>query len=85
MKTGPGLNSKLLGVRVVNGDAQHVARQHVAGELQPVKAAVDRTRQRLRQRGFADSRNVLDQQVPARQQADQRKPHHLRLAANGRN
>ena len=33
MKIGPGLNSNSSRVRVVDGDAEHVAGQHVAGEL----------------------------------------------------
>jgi hypothetical protein len=40
-----GFELKLLALRVVNGDAQHVARKHVAGELEPVKAAMHGTRQ----------------------------------------
>ena len=69
VKIGPGLELELLGVRVIDGDAEHVAGQHVAGELQAVEAAGDRSRQRLRQRGFAHARHVFDQQMPARQQA----------------
>ena len=73
---------ELLRVRVINGDAQHVTGQHVAGELQAVKPALHRARQRVRERGLSDAGNVFDQQVPARQQAHQRQPHHIRLAAN---
>ena len=79
LKIGPGLEFEGLGVRVVDGDAEHVAGQHVAGELQAVEAAGDGARQGLRQRGLADAGHVLDQQVAARQQADQREPHHFRL------
>ena len=80
----PRLELEGLRVRVVNGDAQHVAGQHVAGELQAVKAAGDRARQRLRQRGLAHAGHVFDEQMAARQQADQRKANHFRLAANRR-
>ena len=44
---------EVLRVGVVDGYAQHVARQHVAGELQPVETAIHGARQRLRQGGFA--------------------------------
>ena len=46
------------------------------------KLRIDAARQRLRQRGLADARDVLDQQVAARQQAGERQAHHFRLAAN---
>ena len=81
---GPRLELEGFGLEVIDGDAEHVARQHVAGELQAVEAAGDRARQGLRQSGFADAGNVFDQQVTARQQADQRKPDDFRLAANRR-
>ena len=81
MKIGPGLELERLGVRVVNGHADHVAGQHVAGELQPVKAAVDAARQRMGERGLPDARHILDEKVPAREQAHQRQPDRFRLAA----
>jgi len=61
-----------LGVRVVNRHAQHVAGQHVAGELQAVEAACGGARQGLRQGGLTDTGDVFDQQVSAREEADQR-------------
>ena len=70
-------------VGVIDGDAEHVAGQHIAGELQPVKAARNRARQRLCQRGLADAGHIFDEQMAARQQADHGEPHHLRFAANG--
>ena len=82
VNTGPRLNSNCFGVRVVDGDADHVAGQHVGGELDAVEAGIDAARQSLRQRGFADARDVLDQQVAAGQQAGERKAHHFRLSAN---
>ena len=42
------LELEVLRMRVVYGYAQNVARQHVAGELQAVKTAMHRARQRLR-------------------------------------
>ena len=68
---------------VIDGDAEHVAGKHVAGELQPVEAAGDGARQRLRQRGLADAGHIFDEQMAARQQADHGQPDHFRFAANG--
>ena len=82
VKTGPCLNSNAPLVGVVDGDAEHVARQHVAGELEPVEIAVDGAGQRLRERGFADAGDVFDEQVAAREQADHRRAHDVRLAAD---
>src|SRR5688572_28004418 len=63
----PGLELEGLLMRVVNRYAEHVARQHVAGELQSMEAARNRSRQRLCERGLANPRNVFDQQMPARE------------------
>ena len=71
-KIGPGLNSKFLRRRIENADADHVARQQVRSELDALKRAVERTRQRLRQRRLAHAGNVFNQQVAARQQRGQR-------------
>ncbi len=78
------LKFESLGMHVVNRDTQHIAGQHVAGELKPVKTAIHRARQRLRQCGFSNARHVFDEKVPSRQQADERKPHGFGLAADGR-
>ena len=83
VKTGPGLNSNF-GVGVVDGDAEHVAGQHVAGELEAVEAAVDGAREGLGEGGFADAGDIFDEQVSARQQADQGEAHDFGLAANRR-
>ena len=66
---GARLKLEFFGLLVVNRHAQHtIARQHVASELQAMKAAGDGSRERLRQRRFAHARNIFDQQVTARQQ-----------------
>jgi len=59
-------------VGVVDGDAEHVTRQHVGGELQAVELAADRSCEGVRQRRFADTRNVLNEQVSASQQTNKR-------------
>ena len=58
-----------LRLRVVDGDADHVARQHIAGELQAVKTALRGAGQGLRQGGLADAGDVFDEEVPFRYQA----------------
>ena len=80
---GSGLELEGFRVGVIDGDAEDVAGQHIAGELQPVEAARNRARQRLRQRGLADAGHIFDEQMAARQQADHGEPHHFRFAANG--
>ena len=49
--------------------AGHVAGQEIGGALDAVERAADRGRDDLRQQRLADPRDVLDQQVAARQQA----------------
>jgi hypothetical protein len=52
--------------------AEDVRGQEVARELDARVLETQRRRQRLRQRRLADARNVLDEQMPAREQASQR-------------
>ena len=75
----PRLEFERLGMRVVDSDPQHVAGQHVAGELQAVEAAGHRARQGLGQRGLPHARHIFDQQMAARQQADHREPYNFGL------
>jgi hypothetical protein len=77
------LEFEFLSMGVINGHTQDIARKHVAGALQPVKIAVHRSRQGLRERRFPDTRHVFDQKMPAGQQANPRQTHHFRLPANG--
>ena len=70
-KTGPGLNSNCLGLRVEDRDAQHVAGQQVGRELDAAELAVDAAGQRPGQDGLADAGHVFDQHVPAGEQPDQ--------------
>src|SRR6202022_2230852 len=68
------------GFAVIDGHAQHVGRQQVAGELHALKRQPQGLRNRVRESGFAHSRNVFDQEVPARQQARETEPN-LRVLA----
>ena len=79
----PWLEFEFLRVRVVDGDADHVAGQHVGGELEPLKFRAHAARQRMRQSSFADPRNIFNQQVPARQKTGERKTQHVRFSADG--
>ena len=79
---GPLLEFERLRLGVVDGDADDVAGEHVAGELQAVEGALDRARQGLREGGLAHAGNVFDQQVALGEQADQREPDDLRLPSN---
>ena len=76
------LELKLLLDGGVDRDAKNVRRQHVAGELHSLKAAVDGPRQCLAERRLAHPRDAFDQQVSASQHRDQRQPDDVILAAN---
>ena len=66
--------------RIEHRDAEHVGGQEVARELHARVPEPEVRGQRLRQRRFADARDVLDQQMPAREQAGEREPQRLGLA-----
>src|SRR5205814_2802800 len=51
-------------------DAGHVGRQEVGRELQAGEVAVERARERLGQHRLADAREVLDDRVPFRDEAE---------------
>ena len=52
--------------------AEHVGRQQVARELDALVGEAERSCERVRERGLADARHVLDQQMAAREQAGER-------------
>ena len=62
-KIGPGRNSKPRLALVVDVGADDVGRQQVGRALHARERAVDRARERARQRGLADARVVLDEDV----------------------
>jgi hypothetical protein len=78
---GAGFEFELFRVGVVDGDAQNVAGQHVAGELQAVEAAIDRAGQALGKCGFAYARDVFDEEVAAGEQANYGEADRFLLAA----
>src|SRR5437870_877594 len=67
-----GAELEAAAVALVDRHAEDVGGQHVAGELDALELQAERSREHVRQRGLADSRQVLDQQVAAREQAGQR-------------
>ena len=69
---------------VVDRDARHVGGQKVRGELDAAHARVHRRGQRLREHRLADARHVLDQQVAAGEEHDDREVHLLVLAGDDR-
>ena len=68
------------GLALVDRDADDVGRQHVAGELDALEMQPERAREHVGQRGLADARQVLDQEMAAREQAGEREAD-LRLLA----
>src|SRR5579859_173870 len=81
-KNRAALEFKFLLQRRIDGDAQNVGGQHVAGKLHALKGAVDGARERLSERGFANAGNALNQQVSTGENADQREADDVVLAAN---
>jgi hypothetical protein len=81
-KDWAGQKLKLAGLLVEDAKAGDVAGQQVRGTLHAGEAATDGGGQRLGQRGLAQPRQVLQQQVPPGQQAPQDALDHLGLAAN---
>src|SRR5215831_20215846 len=72
MEDGAGMKAEVVRRRIENRDAEHVRGQKVARELNARVVEAERSGQRLRQRGLADARNILDEKVTARQQARKR-------------
>ena len=66
------MERKAVRLGLVDRDAQNIGRQQVAGELDALEVEPEDLRQRVRERGLADAGEVLDEQVPAREQAGER-------------
>ncbi len=71
----PGMELEGAGLALVDRDADDVGRQHVARELDALEVQAERARQHVGQRGFADARQILDQEMPASEQAGEREAH----------
>ena len=70
----PGPELELLGLLVVDRQASDIGRQQVRRELDPPERAAEAAGDRLREHGLAGARDVLDQEVAATQEGDQRQP-----------
>src|SRR6185312_7937584 len=64
------------------GYADDVRGQEVARELHALPGKPEHVRQGMRERRLADARNVLDEEVTAREQAREAQPDLIRLAEN---
>ena len=69
--TGPGPELEAVLALVVDVRADHVGRQQVGGALHARVLRVDRPGERPSQRGLADARVVLDQDVALGEQRDE--------------
>ncbi|MNC85937.1 hypothetical protein D3C83_15620 [compost metagenome] len=67
-----GVELEAAGIPVIDGDPDDVGGEEIAGELDALERESERSRQRVRERGLAHARDVLDQQVAAREQAGER-------------
>ena len=72
LKIGPGVEAEHLRRAVEDRHAEHVRRQEVARELDARVAQAERGRERVGEGRLADARDVLDQQVAAREEARER-------------
>ena len=82
-KIGPWRRTNSPVPLVVDADAEHVARQQVARELDAPQLAADGLGEGARERGLADAGDVLDEQVAAREERDERELDGVVLALEG--
>ena len=80
LKIGPGMEAEGLRALVVDRHAQHVGGQEVARELHAGVLEPERCRQRLGEGGLAHAGDVLDEEMPARQEAGERQAQRVVLA-----
>ena len=81
-KQGAGEETEGAFLAVENGNADDISGQHVAGKLDARELQTEQARQSVRQRGFANARQVFDEQMAMRQQAGQRESDLFVLAEN---
>ncbi len=68
-KDGTVLKTELAGLAVVDRYTEYIGGQQIARELHPLEGQTQRSGEGVGEGGLADAGNILDQQVPARQQA----------------
>jgi len=76
-KQGARHELKRLFLAIEHGNADDIGGQQVTGELNPLEGAIQRAREAMGQRGLPDTGDVLDQEMAACQQADDRHLDHL--------
>jgi hypothetical protein len=84
VEDGSGVEGELAVGLVVDSDAGDVGRQQVRGELDAGERALQGLRQRPGHHRLARARQVLEQEVPARDQAGERQSHDVPLAQHRR-
>src|SRR5262249_15449722 len=70
MEQRPFFEHELLGLGTIDRDADQVGGEQVTGELDALKRAADRAREGGGQGGLADTGNILDEQMAARDETD---------------
>ena len=71
-KNRAGMKLEATAVAIVDGNAKDVGRQEVTGKLNTLIVQTECRGERMRQGGLTHTGQILDQQVPASQQAGQR-------------
>src|SRR5207302_3394972 len=82
-KNRAGTKFKFARFRIVDADAEDVARKEVGSELDALESALERFCKRLRESRLSNARNVFDEQVAAREKRDQSELNRFFLAVNG--
>lgn len=72
---GPWMESELAAVLIEHRGAENIARQKVRGELDPLEFQPHHPGERMAEGGLTHAGQVLDQQVPSRQQAGHGQSH----------
>ena len=76
------MKAELAGFPIVDGDADYVGGQQIAGKLDPLVVQAQHLGQSMGQYRLADARNVLDEKVPPGEQTRQAQAHLGVLAEN---
>ena len=82
-KNRTGTKFKFARFRIVDTDAEHVARKKIRSELDALESALERFCKRLGEGRLSNAWNVFDEQVAAREKRDQGKLNRFFLAVNG--